>query len=63
MTKKKKILKIINNIIGDLTELEKLIALHSRNGKASEYTQLEWFSKLNDITSRLSDFYREESSS
>jgi hypothetical protein len=63
MTKKKKTLKVINNIIGDLTELETLIARHSRNGKASEYTQLEWFTKLNDITSRLSEAYREESSS
>lgn len=58
---KKKNLKDINDIIGDLTNLETELARQSHYEKSANQDKiLEWFGKLNKITSKLDGFYKTE---
>lgn len=58
---KQKNVKKINEIVGNLTELETAIAQHSYyDGPATKTKQLEWFRKLQEITAKLNRIYRDE---
>lgn len=57
MTKKQ--LQEVNDIIGDLTELETVLARHIHYvGIAEQPDILNWFEKLHKTTSRLNNFYK-----